>query len=829
MGGDVNSTVAPHQLCQCCQRVAAAYTPDASWQRDKFFAGMATEEVERLYKAYEETTDLEPLDDTPDILLYWRSKEPVKHHRDLATLEQSAEDGCHLCALFVGFERRTRNQKLSEATQPSSPGSERQLYVAPLRRSRYSPGAVCTTIGLFDVYPGIVASEYRATNKVRAVSMNTIHYHRRHLDREDNSDDHASVLQIETGQTLESRFRWCNSTEAQVSYELVTSWLQKCLESHPRCNNSIDTQRPKRLLDLEVYEDDIRLVLENKTSVQPYATLSYRWGSTAAVTLTHETYEAFFTKVELRSLPKTIQDTIRFCRGLSIRYLWVDALCIIQGDAQDFCEEISRMGAIYANSILTIAAADSVDSGVSFHRPRFPLYREDCLMWQDNDHLIYFSDTLSCSITLHRRETYTLDSRAWAYQERMMAPRTLRFTADELVWECRESQMCQRCTDNPFRTPQMKRRKKAPNHKELFSSLQQGLGGDPSSFIRLFELKMTSLQDSSVSFRFHIFWNHIVRDYSRMSLSHDQDKLSALAGIAALPQQQLGYRASFGLWHPVFLDELLWSVNPESRRYNSLEKFPSWSWIGIDGGVHKLSGRSSKLHELLPQRTVRSASIIRLPTATPFTETSTLCAQFPQATSFRISTWLAGCRPVPCVQRRGGIWDWTLIPTEGGTDTYIQEFTASAGEIYRHSLSGNSSPTAFQQLGFKTRPELTPLRRIEYYPDVETEPLRDLVCCLIKRILYIDDYDGRGTGASVLVDYGVVLEPVPETSGRYRRMGVFKEEIWCNDVGCGALHETNYDRQCVYGSNDGHGMLELLSENPMIFRATRFETVVELG
>ncbi|KAI1745297.1 heterokaryon incompatibility protein-domain-containing protein [Xylaria scruposa] len=826
MGSDINSTVAPHQLCQCCQRVAAAYTPDSSWRRDKFFAGMTADEVEKLRKAYEETTDLEPLEDTPDILLYWRSKEPVKHHRDLATLDQSAEDGCHLCALFVSLERRAQNRKLSEATLPSSSRSEGQLYIAPLRRSRCSPGAVCTTLGLFDVYPGMVASEYRATNKLRAVSMNTIHYHRRRLDSEDNSIDHASVLQIETGQTLESRFRWCNSTEAHVSFELVTSWLQKCFESHPRCNNSIDTQRPKRLLDLGVCVDDIRLVLEHETSAQPYATLSYRWGTTAAVTLTYETCDAFFAKIELQSLPRIIQDTIQFCRGLSIRYLWVDALCIIQGDAQDFSEEISRMGAIYANSVLTIAAADSVDSGVGFHRPRFPLYREDCLMWQDEDHLIYFSDALSCSLSLHRRETYTLDSRAWAYQERMMAPRTLRFTADEIVWECRESQMCQRCTDDAFRTSQMKRRKKAPNHKEIFSSLQQDLGGDPSSFIRLFELKTTALQDSSVSFRFHIFWNQIVSDYSRTNLSHDQDKLSALAGIAALPQQQLRYQASFGLWHPFFLDELVWSVDPDSRRYNSLKEVPSWSWIGINGGVHKLSGRSSMLHELLPQRTVRSASIVRLPTATTFTEISALCDQFPQAMSFRISTWLAGCRPVPCVQRRGGIWDWTLIPTERSMDTYIQEFVASAGEIYRHCLSGESSPTAFRQLGFETRPELSPLRRIEYYPDVETEPTRDLVCCLIKRILYIDDYEGRGTGASILVDYGIVLELAPDTSGCYRRRGVYKEEIWCKDVGCASLHDMGHNRRYVHESNDQYDTLGL--EHLIISREKRFETVIEL-
>ncbi|RYC63105.1 hypothetical protein CHU98_g3119 [Xylaria longipes] len=795
-----------------------------------FFEGMTTEEVEKLRKAYEETADVESLDNTPDIVLYWRSKEPVKHYGDLVSLEKAAEDGCHLCALFVGLERRTQNQKLSEVAQQEFSGSERQLYVAPVRRFINSPGGICIALGLFDMYPGIVASEYRATSKPRAVSVITMHYHPRRLNSTGPSGGHASVLQIETtDQTLESRFRWCNSTETHVSYGLVTSWLQKCLESHPRCNSSIDAKRPKRLLDLEAYPDDIRLVLEHDTLAQPYANLSYRWGSTVAVTLTHGTHEAFFTRIELQALPKTIQDTIKLCRGLSIRYLWVDALCIIQGDAQDFREEISRMGAIYANSLLTIAAADSIDSSVGCHRPRYPLYREDCLMWQDENHLIYFGQhSLACSASLHRRETLTLDSRAWAYQERMMAPRTLRFTEDELIWECRESQMCQRCTDDAIRNPTMKVRTKAPNHKELFSSLQQGLGGDSSSFIRLFGLKSTSLQDSSISFRFQTFWRQVVIDYSRTNLSHDQDKLSALAGIAAVPQEQIQYQASFGLWHPFFLDELLWSVNSESRRYNSLEKFPSWSWIGIDGGVHHLSGRSIRLHGLLPHRAVKSASVLRLPVATPFREISTLHAEFPGATSFQISTWLAGCRPVPYSQVRAVTSGWTLIPTEETISGEIQEFAALASEIYRHHLNSKDSSIASKQPEFETRPELTPLRRIQYYPDVETEPMRDLVCCLIKRVLYTDDYEGRGTGASVLVDYGIVLQPVPEASARYRRMGVYKEEIWCNDVGCAALHEMDLDGRHVHGPSEERGMLELLCEHYTMFRRERSATVVEL-
>ncbi|QKD61462.2 uncharacterized protein FOBCDRAFT_281095 [Fusarium oxysporum Fo47] len=53
------------------------------------------------------------------------------------------------------------------------------------------------------------------------------------------------------------------------------------------------------------------------------------------------------------------------CRALGIRYLWVDALCIIQGDAGDWSQESFQMSKIYENSYLTlcIVQGDSCSSG----------------------------------------------------------------------------------------------------------------------------------------------------------------------------------------------------------------------------------------------------------------------------------------------------------------------------------------------------------------------------------------------------------------------------------------------------------------------------------
>lgn len=49
-----------------------------------------------------------------------------------------------------------------------------------------------------------------------------------------------------------------------------------------------------------------------------------------------------------------IQDTITLCRKLGIRYVWIDALCIIQGDLADWERESAKMYGIYYNAHLTI-------------------------------------------------------------------------------------------------------------------------------------------------------------------------------------------------------------------------------------------------------------------------------------------------------------------------------------------------------------------------------------------------------------------------------------------------------------------------------------------
>ena len=65
------------------------------------------------------------------------------------------------------------------------------------------------------------------------------------------------------------------------------------------------------------------------------------------------------------------------CRRIGCRYLWVDALCIVQDDPDDVREQITLMCDIYSGALSTIIAAwgDNADAGlpgVSPDTPREP-------------------------------------------------------------------------------------------------------------------------------------------------------------------------------------------------------------------------------------------------------------------------------------------------------------------------------------------------------------------------------------------------------------------------------------------------------------------------
>ncbi|OCK75648.1 heterokaryon incompatibility, partial [Lepidopterella palustris CBS 459.81] len=58
-------------------------------------------------------------------------------------------------------------------------------------------------------------------------------------------------------------------------------------------------------------------------------------------------------------LSNTHRDAIVFARKLSLPWIWIDSLCIIQDDHEDSQNESNQMTSIYDNSHLTLSMSSS--------------------------------------------------------------------------------------------------------------------------------------------------------------------------------------------------------------------------------------------------------------------------------------------------------------------------------------------------------------------------------------------------------------------------------------------------------------------------------------
>jgi hypothetical protein len=120
---------------------------------------------------------------------------------------------------------------------------------------------------------------------------------------------------------------------------------------------------------------------------------------------------------------------------MGIRYVWIDSLCIIQGDSQDWHSEAAKMGDVYRNAALVVAASGAKDSSeglfISERQPSTVLqipYVSDgeCKGTFNMMRLLHDSDSNLC--------TGPLNSRAWTLQERYLARRLVAFMPTCVSW-----------------------------------------------------------------------------------------------------------------------------------------------------------------------------------------------------------------------------------------------------------------------------------------------------------------------------------------------------------------------------------------------------------
>ncbi|KAK8017737.1 HET-domain-containing protein [Apiospora rasikravindrae] len=361
---------------------------------------------------------------------------------------------------------------------------------------------------------------------------------------------------------------------------------------------------PKRIIDLELKEGaglDVVLRDPGHHDNAPYIALSYCWGNGQNLTTTKDTLDSHRTRIRWDELPTLFRDVIEIGRALSLRFLWIDALCIIQDDEEDWKQEAQKMAAYYSNAWLTIAADHAPGVG---HTP-LPAKRSPAMRLEGD----FAAD--GATILVHRLPIHfemeddsfhntpsplPLFTRAWALQERLLSRRTLHLGPEEAMWECCSAYWCE--CGRPI----------------------DRLGYPGFNDRPLRQAHHNALRFPAPMQRLYDHWNTVLGKYLARELSFENDRLKAITSLAKdfkatdemlvtsaaeNGRPQLGDYV-YGLWTATLPGALIWDLysynNGNSRNCN----FPTWSWASVTGvrNLHRLT-----VYRFVPEATVREVPV----------------------------------------------------------------------------------------------------------------------------------------------------------------------------------------------------------------------------
>lgn len=321
-------------------------------------------------------------------------------------------------------------------------------------------------------------------------------------------------------------------------------------------------------------EDDSFVKLHETNSVEAdYVALSYCWGPPPLLRTLTTNYESHLEAIPLESLPITLRDAVVTTRSLGLRYLWIDALCIIQDSDSDRAKEIRTMGDVYSEATITIVAANATSVHEGFLNASSP-NRSVRLPFQCPDG--NYGSVLVSAVRKVDLQKVAWFTRAWCMQEKFLSKRLLVYTDSEVIWQCETAPLLRQnnvhidyLNDDPAQT--------SSPFARLASTVFTSAIPNPASQIT-----------DVATLKFDV-WANLVTDYTARNLSYGSDKFPAIAGIAQKFRDGWNENYLAGLWESQFINLLQWRrhslANFKSFRPPATYRAPSWSWASIDGAV----------------------------------------------------------------------------------------------------------------------------------------------------------------------------------------------------------------------------------------------------
>jgi hypothetical protein len=284
---------------------------------------------------------------------------------------------------------------------------------------------------------------------------------------------------------------------------------------------------------------------------------------------------------------------VEVTRALGIQFLWIDSLCIIQDDPEDWERESKRMEKVFASAYCTIAATSAKNSSEGFLR-RKPVQKHECLLdGQTVDESDTHTHNVAKAYGLHSApsrpapqcvrlsdrntdnefhiyattssenfgqdvEEGILNSRAWVYQERALSRRTIHFAKSQTYWEC-GSIIRSECLND-------------------WSEQLNWLGD--SNFPQAASRLDPKVSDS--------MFEHICTQYSSLDITNLEDRPVAIQGLETRLAMFYNTETAYGIFQCFLARSLFWQRDGDTPmqpiKFRN-RKVPSWSWMAYSGKI----------------------------------------------------------------------------------------------------------------------------------------------------------------------------------------------------------------------------------------------------
>ncbi|KAK4187494.1 heterokaryon incompatibility protein-domain-containing protein [Podospora australis] len=379
------------------------------------------------------------------------------------------------------------------------------------------------------------------------------------------------------------------------AFQAASSWIKNCVQNHKSCHSGDPNFFPKRVIYVGdgTPSDPVRLLekplpvaksavssksgpASSAARAPKFVALSYSWGKLVQTYQTsNENVEAGKKQLPINKLEKTIQDAIQATRRLGFKYLWADSLCIIQNNEIDMKIALGSIKNIYENAAFTIVVEgkDCVSDGfletkASPKTYSLPLYLGDKVP----------KGTVNLVARHHNPTRIGTKSRAWCFEEFLLAPKKIIYGVHEPRWTCREREnLTVRPTEITYANDGLPQLPVAPLKK-------------PNEGAQL--------------------WSTYLMEYTSRHLTKRKDKGKAIAGIGQKLNSYVGdvYVPEMGVFKKQVTEGagliLLWASDPSRKLPKPLvdpgvdkstpPNAPSWSWMATAAPVRFLADKATE-------------------------------------------------------------------------------------------------------------------------------------------------------------------------------------------------------------------------------------------